>query len=142
MGRPTDLNEALAKRLAAHVSEGMTHRCAAGLEKVPWATYTNWLRWGEEGREPYLIFRDLTREAEAEFEQSLVETIMHRAGKKHSDDGAVKAAQWVLERRRREDWWLRPEQARDESKLSDTELVDALEKQLEAARERIAKAGK
>lgn len=137
MARPTDLNKALAERVAEHVRNGSTLRAAAGVEGISWDTFKNWLRWGAEEREPYFMFFTLTRKAEAEAEVKFTEILRKNA----EDRASVGDARWALawlERRRREDWWLRPERAGEESKLSDTELVEVLEKQLELAKARIA----
>lgn len=119
----------LAQRIAGHIAAGNTLRCAAALEMVPWATLTNWLRWGEEEREPYVMFRDLTRAAQAEAERQAIENITKSGSSR--GDGDWKASAWWVERRRREDWWLRPEPPKEASKMTDDELKEVIAEQAE-----------
>jgi hypothetical protein len=119
----------IAERIAGHIKEGVSLRCAAGLEMVPWGTFTEWLQKGREGHEPYVMFSDLTSQAEAEAEAKAAKRILV-AGEKEVD-GDWKAMSWWLERRRREDWWLRPEPPKEASKMTDDELKSVIAEQAE-----------
>lgn len=135
-GRPTDLTLDLAERLAGHIRDGNTLRCAAALEMVPWGTFTQWLEKGRQGHEPYVVFADLTDQAKAIAEADCVGRI-RKAGE-GCGPGDWKADAWRLERRYRADWFLRPDRPGEESKLPDAELVEVLTEQLELAKARIA----
>lgn len=90
---------------------------------------------GEEGHEPYVMFQALTRKAEAQAELKFTEILRENA----EDRGSAGDARWALawlERRRREDWWLRPEQP---SSMPDEEMLAAFEAGAEKLRERIAR---
>lgn len=115
----------IAENVAKHIRVGNTLRCAAQSEGVNWETFKLWLRRGEEGDEPYLTFLTLTRKAEASAERFAIRRL-HAGMKGIGPDAAsrAKVAGWWLERRRREEWWLRPEQPRDLSQLNDAALQD------------------
>ena len=120
----------IAQNIAKHIRVGNTLRCAAQSEGVHWDTFKFWLRRGEDGDEPYLTFVTLTRDAEAEAERTFVDVLVNNAKDRNSVGDARWALAW-LERRRREDWWLRPEPPREASKMTDDELKEVIAEQAE-----------
>jgi hypothetical protein len=65
MGRPTKLTPELQAEIIGYIracSYIETAVLAAGVRK---ATFYNWLKWGEEGKQPYADFLDAAKEAQA-----------------------------------------------------------------------------
>lgn len=145
MGRPPSaISPDQVKTICKMLEEGCTLRVASAQAGVHWDTFKLWRRRGASGDEPYASFLTLTRQAEANAELNAVRTVIGRmgapSGRGHEDDGAMKAAQWWLERRRWKDWYQRKEAINKEpSKMSDEELRAALKRELDALEERMSK---
>lgn len=107
--------------MAKHIRQGVTLRCAAQAEGVPWSTFKDWLNWSDAGKEPYAGFSALIRGAEAKAEMTMTRRMTRKSRSPQHDNVDSRNAQFWLERRRREDWWL--SQKEDASKLSTKELA-------------------
>ena len=88
----------LTKELCNRICDGLrkgnyvTTCCRAN--GISAATFYNWKRWGEEGKEPYATFLDKVEEAEAEGEMLHVEVIHDQ-----SLSGNWLSSAWLLERK-------------------------------------------
>ena len=77
---------------------GCTRDAAAAAGPISRQTLANWLNRGADGVEPYLGFVEQVQRAEDEAEQILLATIQAQAPQDW------KAAAWILERRRPQQW--------------------------------------
>lgn len=121
MGRPTKLDDLVAKRICNALAGGNAQATAARAAGVGVSTLKEWLSRGRKGEEPYADFLDQVKRAEAAGEVELVATIRAGATK------TWQCAAWLLERRFPRRWARRdpPEKKAPEDldKLSEEELT-------------------
>jgi hypothetical protein len=103
VGRPTKLDDLLAKRICDSVAAGNTRRCAAQAAGIAYSTLKEWVRRGDEGEEPFAAFLARLEKADGEAEERHVRNIETAAAR-----GSWQASAWWLERRRRYSGWRRP----------------------------------
>lgn len=129
MGRIAAVDDLVTKRICDAAERGNTRECSAILADVAPRTMRDWIRWGRDGREPYMSFLAALEKAERKAEDGAVQGI--RAGSERWQSLA-----WWLERRRRNTWRApaRPVEERQDTDYS--QLTDAqLEEGLRAAQE-------
>lgn len=97
-GRPTDCTPEVVRRICEALRMGCTRDAAAAAGLISRQTLANWLNRGADGVEPYLGFVEQVQRAEDEAEQILLATIQAQAPQDW------KAAAWILERRRPQQW--------------------------------------
>ena len=135
-GRPTLLNDLVAKRICEALATGQTRRCAAALGGVEHRTLCYWLAKGRKGDPKYRQFVHQIEKAEAEAEAPMVERVRQ---------GTVgwQGAAWWLERRRRKTWKRPAFQAAEQPKpravglVIDADLAAMTDEQVEAEIERL-----
>ena len=89
-GQPTKLTPQRIKTICDAVAKGWSQEAAAGAAGISDTTLLNWIKWGREGREPYVgLFRELER-ARAVNEGALLDIVT-----RHAEDD-WRAAQWLL----------------------------------------------
>lgn len=64
----TDKGEAIIES----VKEGMPVKMAAQFHRIPYRTVLDWMKWGEEGRDPFEAFAIEVRQAQATFVQEMI----------------------------------------------------------------------
>jgi hypothetical protein len=99
MARPTKLTAELSATIVASIEAGNYNDTAAQAAGVDRQTFYNWLKWGREGREPYVEFFDEVTRAHAKAESDLV-TTLKKGDEKGASFGQAKAAAFLLERTR------------------------------------------
>jgi hypothetical protein len=98
VGRPTKLNDDVARAYVEAVREGATYDLAAYSAGITRQTAHNWLRAGEAADDgPERDFFDAVKKAEAECAREALRTV--RGGQMN-----WQASAWLLERRYREDY--------------------------------------
>lgn len=106
MGRPSKLEKdpGLAQRIAEKVEQWNAPSVAAQSEGVSTSTFYEWMERGEQGIEPYLAFSESIARAVAVAEVSAVEVLKSPPldERRKADGAIVRAAQFYLERTRRE----------------------------------------
>lgn len=95
MGRPTKLDDLLAKRIVDAVSCGLPWKLAAQAAGIGWSTLKEWKAKGRAGEAPYAAFLARLEEAEAKHAHAAMAMIMAAA----TDPKHWTAAAWALERR-------------------------------------------
>jgi hypothetical protein len=93
-GRPTKLDDIVAKRIVDAVAAGGSRSAAAEAARVHRSTLMLWLARGRKGEPPYSDFLDRVKKAEADAENAMVVIVRAAAEKNWT------AAAWWLERRR------------------------------------------
>jgi transposase len=101
VGRPTKLDDLVAKRITDAIAAGGSRSAAAEAARVHRSTLMLWLARGRKGEAPYSDFLDRIRKAEADAENEMV-VVVREAAKKNWC-----AAAWWLERRRPKIYSLR-----------------------------------
>lgn len=94
MGK-TKLTKARCDKIVDGVRKGnyITTVCqSVGISR---GTYTNWKKWGEQGKEPYATFYERVTQAEAEAEMDILNVIYTNA----IDQGNWLSSAWILERK-------------------------------------------
>lgn len=128
MGRPTKLDDLVAKRIVDAVGRGVSHRAAAEAAHVDISTLTRWLAAGRDGEEPYCAFRTRFLAAEAKAETRVVDALMRKV-----DEGSVPAMQLWLQQRRPAEWGRREMPANEQA-----ERAEGGEADLDVARSVVA----
>lgn len=116
MGRPSKLTPEVELVILDAIEKGNYRATAAALAGVHRNTLSNWMRWGEEGKEPYAEFNCAMERAEARAESTLLEVV------KVADAGWQGSA-WLLERRWASRWSQRVRTVVAEEVASLTESV-------------------
>jgi hypothetical protein len=98
LGRPQKLTPEVQERIIQAVRIGCYFSSAAAAAGVHSTTLSNWMKWGEEGKEPYASFRQEMLIAEEACEEELIQ--MWRA---HMPKNWMAVAAF-LERRHPERW--------------------------------------
>jgi len=75
VGKPTKLTPVLSKDIVKLIAVGNYISTACQANGISSQTYDNWLKWGGEGREPYLAFFVAIKKAEADAEARRVERV-------------------------------------------------------------------
>ena len=99
MARPTKLTPDVQVRIVNAISVGATYALAAQYGGVCPDTFTNWMRKGEAGKQPYVGFFEAVKEAEGAAAVKWLAKIEQAAS-----DGTWQAAAWKLERRYPDDY--------------------------------------
>lgn len=99
MARPTKLTAELSAEIVASIEAGNYNDTAAQAAGVDRQTLYNWLKWGQDGKEPYAEFFDDVTRARARAEADLVDTLK-QGDEKGASFGTAKAAAFMLERTR------------------------------------------
>ena len=99
-GRPSKLTPELREELLENIELGMTYKLASQAVGITYRTFRNWVMRGEDAKSgEYFEFVQLLGRAHAKGAQSLLMLIRRSA-----NDGDARSAQWILERRHREDY--------------------------------------
>lgn len=93
-GRPPKLDQDTAGIIVEAIAAGNFYKTAAALAGVCYETFNNWMRWGEEGKEPYAGLFQAVLHAEGKAESRHLRNIT-QAG----DFGDWRASAWFLSRR-------------------------------------------
>ena len=93
MGRPSKLDDLVAKRIVDLTAKGLPRNTVAKGAGIDDATLYRWLQRGADGEPGYREFCDRVRAAERKGEERLVE-IMETHAEKH-----WQACAWLMERR-------------------------------------------
>lgn len=96
-------NQKVAGGLIAAVKLGAPREAACASVGITSLSLRNWLAAANDGDERYVAFAEEFRREEANFERHLIASIL-KAGQ--SD---WKAHAWILERKNKADWSMRPE---------------------------------
>lgn len=92
MGQPTKLTPKLQAAIRANVAAGNYIETACLAAGISTTTYYNWMKWGEQGKEPYVGFFASLKAAEAEAEAKALKCI------ENAMMDSWQAAAWYLER--------------------------------------------
>ncbi len=98
LGRPTLLDDLVAKRICDSLAAGNAQSVAARTAGVAHSTLRSWLARGRKGEEPYASFLAKAKKAESVGEAELVGVIRESAQK------TWQCAAWLLERRIPQRW--------------------------------------
>lgn len=98
LGRPSKYNPERGERILSALNAGNTRKAASAYGGIDPTTFSRWMDWGEEGREPFDVFCAAVKKAEADAEVRMVATIIK------ASQETWQAAAWWLERRRTEDY--------------------------------------
>jgi hypothetical protein len=97
-GRPTKISHTLTRRICDLLAKGVDQKTACNLVGVPYSTFHEWKRKGNEGTEPFASFFSVISRARDQHKARLQKVILDAAEgllPRHAD---WKAAAWALER--------------------------------------------
>lgn len=100
-GRDTKCTDVRTQAIADAMKEGLPFERSCIMYGISASTGYNWLKWGDEGKEPYASFLEAVKEAEVEGEMALVKIIKDAA---RFETKHWTAAAWMLERRFPQRW--------------------------------------
>src|SRR5215218_2732977 len=99
-GRPSKLTPELEKDLLQNIELGMTYKLACEDVGIHYDTFRKWMRKGEDAQSgEYFAFVVSLARARAKGAKANLMLIRRAA-----NDGDARSAQWILERRHREDY--------------------------------------
>lgn len=101
LGRPTKLDDLIAKRVVDAVKRGLPRRTAAKIAGVVPSTLALWLQKGRDGDPAYSDFSDRVKAAEAHGEGEIVDLLRAHAAT------SWQACAYLLDRRNPRDWAAR-----------------------------------
>lgn len=101
IGRPTKLTDTVQQAIVSALRAGNYVETAAQYAGINKQTVYNWIKHGEDGREPYKSFLDAIKKAQADSEARDVAIIAKAA------DTQWQAAAWRLERKFPDRWGRR-----------------------------------
>lgn len=120
MGRPSKLDDLVAKRIVDAVAEGLPRDTAAKLARIHPSTLFDWLRRGRAGEAGYAEFSDRVREAESQGEKEIVTLLRNHA------KTSWQACAYLLERRNPKQWAAKKEQPKSEQPAADAGSVEQI----------------
>jgi hypothetical protein len=120
-GRPTKLDDLVAKRIYDAVAAGNTRRGAAAMAGVGYSTLKGWVQRGRAGEEPFAALLARLEKADVEAEAKRVKVITDAA-----EGGTWTAAAWWLERRRPDRWARRETLGAEERARRDEARLNAM----------------
>lgn len=82
-----------------YIRAGLSDKDTCNLVGIDYGTFYNWIKWGEEGTEPYSSFSIGLSRARPGFKAFHIDNINKLARASEKDDVKLRASQFMLERR-------------------------------------------
>ena len=108
MGRPTNLDDLVSKRVVDALNAGVSLVGAAYAARISRASLMEWLARGRDGEQPYATFLDRVTEARGKAERKVVDALMIKIR-----EGNVPAAIFWLQQRAPDEWNRKPATSND-----------------------------